>query len=75
MQFSTGNRRRAETLELRLPDGTDRDRHSYHPDDYRLPEGWYWRALTGGYIRTSGLPSGPFRNEADAIETARAVSA
>ncbi len=75
MQFSTGHRRRAETLELRIGDGTERDWHSYHPEDFGLPAGWYWRALTGGSIRTPGLPIGPFNTEADAIENAKWVAA
>lgn len=67
----------AETFELRLPDGTEHDRHSYHPDDYAvygatkpLPVGWYWRALTFD-IHSDGYPHGPFDNEAMAVADAR----
>lgn len=56
----------AETLELRLPDGTEQDRHTYHPDDFGRPEGWYWRPCL-----QDGRPVGPFKTEALAVVDAR----
>lgn len=62
----------AEVMELRLPDGSELDRHTYHPDDFGKKPGWYWRPVLRSSIRLGTLV-GPFESEADAIAAAQEV--
>lgn len=84
MQFYTDESRaceshtlpNAETFELRIPDGSERDRETFHPDDFpdddgaSLCVGWYWRACFPGCL-PDGDPVGPFSTEALAITNAQ----
>lgn len=78
MQFYSGPSRKSEprpgynreTLWIRLPDGSEDDRHSHHPDDYNVPvDGWYWSVHPA---KTSDPVYGPFDTESLAIADAQA---